>query len=283
MAALDEEQTLIRDQAKAWASEQAPVQKFREMRDSGVEAGFDAGTWSEIVGLGWPGMIVPEQYGGAGLGYLTFGLVLEETGRQLIASPLVASALVGATALIEAGTDEQKQNVLPRIADGSAIVTLAVDEGARHNPQGTALVAVRADDGYSLTGAKTFVMEGMSASDFVVAARTLGSAGDAAGVSLFLVPGDAQGLSRTRLATVDSRGYANLACDGVKVTDGDLMGTLDNGLELLDVILDRGRAGVVASEGGAVGASDGGAEGAWDHMAAYLPALLPGHNQKAGA
>lgn len=246
MAALDEEQTLIRDQARAWATEQAPVQKFREMRDNGAETGFDAGTWNEITAMGWPGMIVPEQYGGAGLGYLTFGLVLEETGRQLTASPLLASALVGAAALIEAGTDEQKQRTLPRIADGTAIVTLAVDEGARHNPAGTALAAEPVDGGYTLTGAKTFVPEGMSASMFVVAARTSGAAGDTAGVSLFLVPGDAPGLGRTRLATVDSRGYANLTFDAVKVTEADVMGTVDEGYQSLDVILDRARAGVAA-------------------------------------
>ena len=246
MAALDEEQTLIRDQAKAWASERAPVQEFRAMRDSGVEAGFDAAIWTEIVGLGWPGMIVPEQYGGAGLSYLTFGLVLEEIGRQLTASPLVASALVGAGAIIEVGSDEQKQTVLPHIADGSAIVTLAIDEGPRHDPVGTALSAELSPVGFTLNGAKTFVLEGMSATSFVVAARTSGQPGETQGISMFLVPADAPGLSRTRLVAVDSRGYANLAFDGVEVPESALMGSLDEGYAALEIILDKARAGIAA-------------------------------------
>ncbi|MBF68341.1 MAG: acyl-CoA dehydrogenase [Gammaproteobacteria bacterium] len=246
MAALDEEQTLIRDQAKAWASEQAPVQEFRAMRDSGVEAGFDAAIWTEIVGLGWPGMIVPEQYGGAGLSYLTFGLVLEEIGRQLTASPLVASALVGAGAIIEVGSDEQRQTVLPHIADGSAIVTLAIDEGPRHDPVGTALSAELGPVGFTLNGAKTFVLEGMSATSFVVAARTSGQPGETQGISMFLVPADAPGLSRTRLVAVDSRGYANLAFEGVEVPQSALMGSLDEGYAALEIILDKARAGIAA-------------------------------------
>ena len=246
MAALDEEQTLIRDQAKAWASERAPVQEFRAMRDSGVEAGFDAAIWTEIVGLGWPGMIVPEQYGGAGLSYLTFGLVLEEIGRQLTASPLVASALVGAGAIIEVGSDEQKQTVLPHIADGSAIVTLAIDEGPRHDPVGTALSAELSPVGFTLNGAKTFVLEGMSATSFVVAARTSGQPGETQGINMFLVPADAPGLSRTRLVAVDSRGYANLAFEGVEVPESALMGSLDEGYAALEIILDKARAGIAA-------------------------------------
>ena len=92
MAALTEEQSIVRDQAKAWAAEQAPVQAFRKVRDAGVETAFDPKTWREMVDLGWTGIIVPEAYGGSALGYLTFGLVLEELGRQLTAAPLFAFA-----------------------------------------------------------------------------------------------------------------------------------------------------------------------------------------------
>src|SRR5262245_57983147 len=108
MAALTEEQSMLKDQAKAWVTEQAPVQKFRAMRDSGVATCFTPSTWQEIVGLGWTGILVPEAHGGADLGYLTMGILLEETGRQLTASPLVASALVGATAIRLAGSDAQQ-------------------------------------------------------------------------------------------------------------------------------------------------------------------------------
>ena len=134
MAALSEEQSMIRDQAKSWASEQAPVQKFREMRDSGIEQRFTATTWAEMIEMGWTGILVPEEYGGSELGYLTFGVVLEELGRQLTASPLFASALVGASAIILAGNEEQKQSLLPKVVDGSELLTLALDEGNHHQP-----------------------------------------------------------------------------------------------------------------------------------------------------
>ena len=163
MAALNEEQTMIRDQATAWVTEQAPVQKFRQLRDSGAETRFDAPTWASMVELGWTGIIVPEQYGGSGLGYLTFGIVLEQLGRQLTASPLFASALVGTSAILLGSNAAQKQAWLPKIVDGSAIFTLAVDEGTRHAPARIALQAVNSGNVYRLSGSKSFVLEGGSA------------------------------------------------------------------------------------------------------------------------
>ena len=122
MAALTEEQTMLKEQAKSWAAEEAPVAKFREMRDSGNELGFDKATWAAIGELGWAGIVVPEEFGGVAMGHLTFGVVLEELGRQLTASPLLTSGLVGASAFLVAGSDAQKKQWLPKIGDGSAIV-----------------------------------------------------------------------------------------------------------------------------------------------------------------
>ncbi len=246
MAALTEEQTLIKDQAASWATAEAPVSKFRAMRNEGNEAGFAAPTWEAMVEMGWTGILVPEEYGGSDLGYLTFGLVLEELGKQLAASPLFASAYVGATALLLAGTGDQKSDHLPRIVDGSEIVTLAVDEGPRHAPARTALEVKAQSDGYVLTGSKTLVLEGMSATHFIVAARSSGSVGEMQGLSLFIVAADATGLSRSPMKTMDSRGYAELKFDGVEVPASALMGPAGQAGEVLDEILDRARAGVGA-------------------------------------
>ncbi len=246
MAALSEEQNLIKDQAKAWAGEQAPVQKFRKMRDSGVPQRFDPATWQEMINMGWTGILVPEQYGGSDLGYLTFGVVLEELGRQLTASPLFASALVGVTALRLAGSDAQQQTWLPKVVDGSEILTLAVDEQPRHAPAQISLQAQQTADGYVLNGAKTFVIEGMSATTFIVAARTSGNSPQTEGVSLFLVPADAAGLQREMLATLDSRGYAQLQFSDVAVGADALLGELHQGYGLLEATLDRARAGLTA-------------------------------------
>lgn len=244
MAFLNEEQSMIRDQAKSWVTEQAPVSNFRKMRDEGVALNFTPDTWSAMIEMGWTGIIVPEQYGGSDLGYLTFGLVLEETGRQLTASPLFASALVGASALLVAGSDEQKQAVLPKIVDGTAIVTLALEEGPRHAPDKIALKAEKSADGFKLTGDKTYVHEGMAATHFVVPARTGGAGTE--GVTLFLVAADAAGVSRDKVATMDSRGYANVHFDGVEVGADAVLGAVDQGYADLEVILDRASAGLAA-------------------------------------
>jgi alkylation response protein AidB-like acyl-CoA dehydrogenase len=246
MAALTEEQSMLKDQASAWASEQAPVNKFREMRDSQVAEAFVPATWQTMVEMGWTGILVPEQYGGSDLGYLTFGVVLEQLGRQLTASPLFASALVGTSAILLAGNGNQKQQLLPGIVDGSQILTLALEEGARHDPTGVALRAENSGNGYTLTGSKTLVMEGMAATTLVVAARTSGEPGDSDGITLFLVTSDASGLSRSRLSTVDSRGYANVEFDGVEVGPGAVLGTVDGGFAPLEATLDRARAGLSA-------------------------------------
>ncbi len=246
MAALNETQSLIRDQAKSWVSEQAPVAKFRELRDSKNELAFDQKTWASMVEMGWTGIIVPEAYGGSELGYLTFGLILEETGRHLTASPLFASALVGATSVILGGSDDMKQAVLPGIVSGEQTVTMALEDGPRHNPAQTAMKAEKSGDGYTLSGSKTFVMEGLAATSYIVVARTSGAAGDEDGITLFHVPADAAGISKTGMSLVDSRGYANVEFSNVAVDAAAVLGTLDGGMPLLEQILDRARAGLCA-------------------------------------
>ena len=246
MAALTSEQSLMRDQAKSWASKQAPVDKFRAMRDSGIEQRFDPQTWSEIIEMGWTGILIPEEYGGSDLDYLTFGLVLEELGRQLTASPLFASALVGATALNIAGSDEQKQTYLPGIVNGTEILTLAVDESHRHAPAEVRLSAEATATGFKLNGRKGFVLEGMAATTFVVSTRTGGEPGDTNGITLFLVSADCERLQRELISTADSRGYANITFDDVEVSADAVLGEIDQGWEALDAVLDRARAGLGA-------------------------------------
>ena len=237
MAALTEEQSLIRDQAKSWVTEQAPVSSFRKMRDEGVPNAFVPEVWSAMAEMGWTGIIVPEKYGGSGLGYLTFGVVLEEIGRQLTASPLYASSLVGASALMLGGSESQKQVYLPKIVDGSAIFTLAIDEGPRHDPSRLGVKVTKVGSGYSLSGDKTFVLEGMMATHFVVAVNS------DEGARLFIVDSVAKGVSREPLATFDSRGYANIHFDAVSLNDEDAIGSSDE----LEGLLDRARA-VIAAE-----------------------------------
>jgi alkylation response protein AidB-like acyl-CoA dehydrogenase len=251
MAVLNEEQSMLRDAAKSWTQEKSPVSAFRKMRDSGAELGYDVTAWNEMAEMGWAGVIIPEEYGGSDFGYLSLGLILEELGRTLTASPLLASALATASALVLGGSDAQKSEWLPKIAEGTAVGTLAIDEGPHHAPEKVALKAEKSGAGYKLTGNKTFVLEGMAADVFIVSARTSGAPGDTKGITLFLVPADAKGVSRKRLALADSRGAANVSFDGVEVGADGVLGEVDNGWDLLEKILDRARAGISAEMLGA--------------------------------
>ncbi|MDO8901569.1 MAG: acyl-CoA dehydrogenase family protein [Phenylobacterium sp.] len=246
MAVLNEEQTMLRDAAKSWVQEKSPVTAFRKMRDSGVELGYDANAWNEMAEMGWAGVIIPEEYGGSDFGYLSMGLILEETGRTLTASPLLASGLAAASALVLGGSDAQKSEWLPKIAGGEVVGALAIDEGAHHAPEKVALKAEKSGSGYKLSGSKSFVLEGMAAGLLIVSARTSGKPGDTDGITLFLVAGDAKGVSRKRLHLADSRGAANITFDGVEVGEDAVLGEVDKGYALLEKTLDRARAGLCA-------------------------------------
>jgi alkylation response protein AidB-like acyl-CoA dehydrogenase len=243
MAVLSEEQSMLRDAAKSWVQEKSPVTALRRVRDSGADLGYDVEAWNEMAQMGWAGVIIPEEYGGSAFGYLSMGLILEEMGRTLTASPLLASGLGAASALMLGGSDAQKAAWLPRIAAGEIVAALAIDEGPHHAPEKTALAARRSAAGYTLSGTKTFVLEGMAADLLVVAARISGQPGDTDGIELFLVPAGAAGVTRQRLQLADSRGAANVTFDGVEVGQD---ARLDGGWALLEKILDRARAGVAA-------------------------------------
>jgi len=248
MAVLTEEQSMLRDSARTWVQDKSPVTAFRKVRDAGLPLGYDPAAFAEMAEMGWTGVIIPEAYGGSEFGYLSLGLILEETGRTLTASPLLSSALAAASAIILGGSEAQKSEYLPAIASGELVGTLAIDEGAHHNPEKTALAATKSGSGYSLTGAKTFVLDGNAAGLLVVSARTSGKAGETDGISLFLVKADAKGVSRKALKLADSRGAANISFDG---TPAELLGEEGKGWPLLEATLDRARAGLAAEMLGA--------------------------------
>jgi alkylation response protein AidB-like acyl-CoA dehydrogenase len=251
MAVLTEEQSMLRDAARAWAAEQSPVSTFRKLRDGGSNIGHDPAAFALIAEMGWAGVVIPAAYGGSDFGYFSLGLVLEEIGRTLTASPLLSSALAATAALILGGSENQKAAWLPRIAEGKAIATLAFEEGGRHSPARMALTAQREGEGWRLDGTKNFVLDGMAADLFVVAARSSGLRGEATGITLFLVSAGMPGLSRRPLKLIDARGEANLQFDNLHVGTSDVLGTVDGGFGLLSDTLDRACIGQAAEMLGA--------------------------------
>ena len=201
---LNEEQNMLKDAAKDFCTNSTPISQLRGLRDGASESGFDTDTWQQMVDLGWAGITIPEDFGGLGFGYLGMGVVMEECGRTLTASPLLSTAVLGAGAIIHGGSDELKGDLLPQVAGGELLLALAVEETPHHNPYGATTTAEKSGDGYKVTGSKKFVLDGHVANKIVVVARTSGNAGDRDGLTLVLVDSGA-GVNVTRTIMADSR------------------------------------------------------------------------------
>jgi len=249
---LTEEQTLLKDTAAQFFQEKVPVANFRKLRDEKSEKGYDPAVWKEAANLGFAGIMVPEQYGGTEFGPVGLGLVLEQAGRTLAATPLMSTAVVACAALQQGGTSAQRQKYLPLIASGEIIMTLAVEEGAHHAPTRIAAKAEAAGDNFKLTGKKVFVLDGHIADVLIVAARTSGGERDANGITLFLVEKDAPGLKVTRTIMTDHRNAAIVELDGVSVPATNVLGSVDGGWDVLEPALDVGRIGIAAETLGLV-------------------------------
>jgi alkylation response protein AidB-like acyl-CoA dehydrogenase len=243
---LTEEQGMLRDSAKSFLADNAPVSELRKLRDTRSADGFNRHLWKQFAEMGFTGVLIPEAFGGMGLGLVEAGVVMEEIGRNLTASPFLASSVVAATALLSAGTDAQKQATLPKIASGELIATLAVDEHSKHNPRNTALKAEKSGSGYTLDGAKTFVLDGHVADLFIVAARTSGAKGELAGVTLFLVEAKTPGVSVERVVMVDAHNAARLSFNKVSVPESAVLGQVGEGLLPLNAALSAGRVAASA-------------------------------------
>ncbi len=238
---LNEEQRLLKDTAREFLSANAPVAALRQLRDTRDPLGYSPELWTQMAELGWAGITLPEAWGGLEFGYLGMGAIFEEAGRTLLASPLFATVVLGASAIELAGSEAQKSELLTAVAGGGLTLALAVDESHHHAPRNIRLEARREGGDWLLSGGKQFVVDGHAADRIIVAARTSGQPGDADGISLFVVDGNTPGLNRQRLWMADSRGYAHLHFDGVRVGGDALLGDVDSGGRILDEVLDRGR------------------------------------------
>ncbi len=243
---LTEEQRLLRDSAHDFLADNAPVESLRKLRDERSALGYDPEVWQNMAELGWASIILPEQYGGLDFGFTGLGLIMEETGRTLLASPIFASAVVGASTLLLGGSDEQKETMLPAIASGKLTLALALEETHHHRPTHISTTATYSDGKYLISGRKTLVLDGHSADKIIVVARTSGDEKSIDGISLFLVDRSASGVSVQRTTMVDSRNAANITLDAVSVNSDALVGELNEGWQILDPVLDRGRVALAA-------------------------------------
>ena len=254
MMTLTDDQRMLHDSVAPFMAEEGAIkQQLRHWRDNGCKDGFGHGLWKQFAELGLTGILIPEAQGGAGLGMVEAGLVLEEVGRNLTPSPFLTTAVAAVRALEGSA---QAERWFPGIIAGDTVAALAIDEGRRHDPSRVALEAKRSGNGFTLSGTKQFVVHGASADVILVAARTAGTAGERDGLTLFAVEQGAAGLSVDNVALVDSSKAARLTFDGVSVDADAVVGEVDGGWSPLSRALNAGRAGAAAElVGVAAGAS----------------------------
>ena len=241
---LSEEEQFLKDTAKNFAAERSPISHFRALRDNDDPTLWDKEIWSEMVKLGWPGILIPEEYGGSNFGVAGIGVILQECAKTLTPSPLFATGVLGAYAISNYGNEEQKKNYLPKIVNGEITTAIAVDEFSHHNPNDSVMSAKKEGSNYVLNGKKIFVIDGASADLFIVLSRTSGNSGDSAGMTLFLINADASGIEKIKLDMADSRNYANIVFNNVLIDSSQILGNEETGGETIEDILDIGRIAI---------------------------------------
>ncbi|MEO0499974.1 MAG: acyl-CoA dehydrogenase family protein [Pseudomonadota bacterium] len=242
---LNEDQDMLKDSARGFVAEKAPVAHMRKLRDASDATGFDPALWREFGEMGFASILIPEDEGGLGLGHVEAGIVMEEVGKNLSPSPMLSTA-VAAVAALKAGGAQHREKWFPKIAAGDAVAALAIDEGAKHDPAATAMRAERSGNGFKLTGTKQFVVHGHVADLIIVAARTGGAAGETDGITLFAVEKDAANLTADPRRLADASLAARLTFDGVDVDADAVIGEVDEGWGPLSALLNAGRAGASA-------------------------------------
>jgi alkylation response protein AidB-like acyl-CoA dehydrogenase len=231
-----EEQEMLRDAAKRFLADNCSTKFVRQMMAH--ETAHDAAFWQKLVGQGWPGLLIPEQYGGTNGTFLDMTVIVEELGKALIPGPFFAAALLGAPAFIEGASDALKQEFLPKMAEGKFIATVALAEAAgRFDAGGVELKAAKKGSGYTLNGEKFFVPDAHIADALIVVARTgSGSAGQD-GITLLCVPRTEKGITVTQLKTVDmTRRMCHVKFDNVQADT--VIGKENAGWPVMSRVLD---------------------------------------------
>jgi alkylation response protein AidB-like acyl-CoA dehydrogenase len=240
--AFTDEQEELRKTVRSFLENKSSEEAVREQMET--ETGYDPAVWSQMgEQMGLQGLSIPEEYGGSGYGFVELGIVLEEMGRALLCAPFFSTAVLAANTLLQSGDEEAKQKYLPGIASGETIATLAYTEpSGKWDESGITMEATKSGDGYTLSGTKSFVLDGHTASLIIVAAKT------GAGTSLFAVEGDASGLTRTALSTMDqTRKQAKLDFDNTPAT---LIGQEGAGWTTLSTVLDLAAVALAAEQVG---------------------------------
>ena len=234
---LSEEQEMLKNFARDFLEKECPEKYVRDMEED--ERGYSPEVWKKMADQGWQGLIIPEEYGGTGLGFLDLIVLLEEFGRALVPGPFIPTVVLGAIPILEAGSDEQKKEYLPRIASGDLIMTMAFTEpSARFDAEGVETTATKDGNDYVLTGTKLFVPDANVADMLITVARQPGTKGEQ-GISLFLVDAKSQGVSIETLKTIASDKQCEIKLSNVRVPAKNLLGAEGQGWQVMKALLQK--------------------------------------------
>ena len=242
---------MLRNSAREFLESECPTSYVRDMEQD--ERGYSPNTWNAMAEMGWLGLPFPEEYGGEGLSFVELAVLLEEMGGALLPGPYFSTVVMAGVALAEAGSEAQKNEYLARLARGQLIATVAITEpSGLWEPRGIEATARRSDGpdiGYVINGVKLYVPNAHVSDYVIVAARTgdqLKAGHENPGVSLFIVPSNADGLSQTLLQTIASDRQSELVFDNVAVPESALLGEFDRGWDTVSTVLRWGAVGKCA-------------------------------------
>jgi pimeloyl-CoA dehydrogenase small subunit len=246
---LSEEQQLLKDSVDRFVREEYELETRRKLVAS--DDGFSRDNWKMMAELGWLGVAFPEDAGGIDGGPVETMVIMEGIGSGLVVEPYLPTVVLGGNFIMEGGSDEHRAELLPAIAGGDCMMAFAYAERqARFDLNDVEFKAEKDGDGYSLSGHKGVVLNAASADKIIVTARTSGGSRDHDGITVFLVDGGADGLSRRDYPTVDGLRASELTFENVKVGADAVLGDVDNGLPLVEKIVGRGIAALAAESVG---------------------------------
>lgn len=251
-----EEHEMLRTSARDFLTTECPKTLVRELEES--DKGYSPELWRKMADLGWMGLVIPEEYDGMGMQFLDLAILLEEMGRNILPGPFFSTVVLGALPILTAGTEEQKKELLPKIANGEAILTMALTEpSATYQAAGVKLKAVAQGDSFVLNGTKLFVENAHIADYIVCATRTKDGAKPEEGITLFLVDGGSPGMKCEVVPTIGADKLCEVVFENVTVPKKNMLGELDKGWPIVAKTLEQATAAKCAEMiGGAQAALD---------------------------
>lgn len=234
-----EEQQMLRSSAKSFVKNECSNEKVREIEDS--ETGYSKEIWNKMAELGWMGIVFPEEYGGYGGNFTDLIVLMEEIGRGILPSPFLSTVVICGSAILEGGSEQQKEEFLGKISTGEIIMALALYEpNASYNPSGITAKAISQNDGYVINGTKMFVNDANIADYLLVAVKTKEGGAPEEGISLFLCDAKTEGISCSKMKSIGSDNQCEVIFDNVRVSRDNILGELDKGWDLVEKAKGKG-------------------------------------------